>query len=335
MWRNPLNLVGREENTTPQEKSGPTSSHIDSADAIAQLRLRLRARGYAPSTITQYTGHLRAFVKHLKAHGITDLRAVLKTHVESYKAHLRSSHLSGSTQAQTLQAVSRLFEDLVERGLLLLNPTAGVQRLTRKPSLPRRVPTPKQVQKLLAQPDANTRTGVRDLALLEVLYGCALRVGELVALDVHDIDIDNALVRIQRGKGRKGRVLPLGSAAMHTLQRYLKAARPHWAKRAPKEPALFLSHHAERITTGNVRQMLLKYSGQAGLKRISPHALRHAAATHMVQAGANLRHVQKLLGHASLTSTQIYTRVVPKDVKATHEQTHPRENGSGKKRKTS
>lgn len=302
-----------------------SAPHSCIADEIESLANSLRSRGYAPATITMYRWHLTTFDSFLKAIGVEDLRGVTREHVEAFHASFRKRKLSSSTQAQAVQAVGRMFGDLIDRGLLLVDPTAGVKRLRRRQQLPRHVPSRTVVSRLLGAANTSLRTGVRDRAILETLYGSALRIGELCALTVHDVDLDNRLIRITRGKGNKGRVVPMGDACRSWLREYLDKVRPWWAKRGPQERALFLTNRAEQINRNAVRQAIFNLCEQAGIKRISPHALRHAAATHMIAAGANIVHVQKLLGHAHLSATQIYTRVAPMEIKATHRQTHPRE----------
>ncbi len=304
---------------------GGASRGIGVLQQLTTLRDRLEARGYAASTIEQYTSLLHAFDEFLHLQDVDDLRAVRPADIEAYKAKLMRRKLSPSTRAQSLQAVGRLFDDLIERGLLLLNPTASVQRLSRKEMPPRRVPTPKQMRLLFDAIDTTKRTGVRDRAILEVLYGCALRIGELCDLVITDIDLTGRQLRVRHGKGDRERVVPLTATAREWLSEYLRSVRPRWAKHAPTERALWLTQSATTTAPGNVRQTLLYLCNKTKLKRIGPHAIRHAAATHMMARGADIRHVQELLGHQSLTTTQLYTRVAPRDVKLTHDRTHPRE----------
>ena len=322
------------DNTSNLEPCGESSKRGGATEAecrtsiSAQLPLhieRLRAAGYAPSTIRRYADLLRDFDSFLVSVNIIDLRAVKREDVEAFKLALRRRKLSQSSQAQALQAVTKLFDDLAERGLLLLNPAADIKRVARTDRLPRRVPTKAQVVRLLKAVNTSVRPGIRDRAIIEVLYGCLLRVGELVDLAVHDVDLDHQLLRIARTKTRRGRVVPLGGAAHRWLKEYLEKVRPWWARRAPDERAVFLSNRSEAMTGELVRQNLYRLSLEANIKRVSPHALRHAGATHMLAAGADMRHVQKLLGHRHLSSTQLYTHVAPTEVKATHRRTHPRE----------
>lgn len=292
---------------------------------VGALARRLEACGYAPTTVKSYVGLLGDFGRYLDTRGIDDVRGVLREHVEGYARHLLGRRLSSSTRSQSLRALARLFDDLVDRGVLLVSPAAGVAPIHRRTALPRRVPSEREVRQLIAACNVRKRTGLRDRSIIEVLYGSALRVGELVALSIEDVALDDRLLRIERGKGARDRVVPLTAEARRWLERYLDEVRPWWARRCRSARTLYLTNRSEPITSSVVRQMLVVLCDKARLARLSPHALRHAAATHLVRAGADVRYVQKLLGHAQMTTTQVYTRVAPMDVKHTHAASHPRE----------
>jgi integrase/recombinase XerD len=293
---------------------------------VAELVVRMELRDYAPATITQTRWLLSDFARYLDNHRLDDLRAVLPRHIEQYAAWLHSRELSTSTRSQALRAVARLFDDLLNRGVLLSAPTSRIKIPHRKTVLPRRVPTQKEMRQLLAAANTHRNTGIRDRALLELLYGSALRINELCGLAVDDVDLGDRVARVM-GKGARERVVPLSDAATSWLQRYLAEIRPRWLRRRPPQAALFLTNRGEPLSTNTTRSNLWSLCRKARVPRISPHAVRHAAATHLLQAGADVRQVQVLLGHASIASTQIYTRVVPLEVKATHARTHPRELG--------
>jgi integrase/recombinase XerC len=180
-----------------------------------------------------------------------------------------------------------------------------------------------EVESLLTAPDTNTAIGLRDRAILELLYSTGMRVGELLALDLSDLDRQNALVKV-RGKGKKERILPVGGAALSSLDSYL--ARRHELKCGKPAQAIFLSQRGNRLPDAkSIQRRIEKYARAAGIReKITPHMLRHTFATHMLNAGADLRSIQELLGHASLSTTQIYTHVTADRLKRVYEKAHPR-----------
>jgi integrase/recombinase XerD len=180
------------------------------------------------------------------------------------------------------------------------------------------------MQKLLVQPNLSLRTGIRDRAVMEVLYSSAVRLDELLHLEVYHVDLTDKVLFIRKGKGRRQRVVPLGKPAALYLKEYLTHIRPHWVKKHPQQRRLFLTHGGLPLTGNTVRSFIRRYRLAAGIhKPVSPHTFRRSCATHLVQQGADIRHVQKLLGHADLKTTQIYARLMPADVKQTHNRTHP------------
>jgi integrase/recombinase XerD len=228
------------------------------------------------------------------------------------------------TRALRLRAVKRLFDHLTASGQLLVHPAEHVVEIRRKDRLPRSVLTLKQVEQLLAAPDTATALGIRDRALLEVFYGTGIRVGEFEAVRVGDLDLAGQMLHIRCGKGDRPRMVPLGRTACEWLQRYLGEVRPALAKRRPLERALFLVQTGRPLAQAQIRAILRGYGARCHLKKpVTPHALRHACATHLLRAGADIRLIQELLGHARLDSTAIYTRVAPTDLKAVHARYHP------------
>jgi integrase/recombinase XerC len=268
---------------------------------------------------------LGELARHLDTLGIREACAVLPEHIGSFARAQRRRQLATSTRAQSLSAAARFFGELVERGELLLDPAGALARAVRRHSVLPHVPTRAQISRLLAAAPRRRHTGVRDRAIIELLYGSALRVGELVGLELGDVDFALRLVRIRRGKGARERVVPLGGPAAAWLTRYLAEMRARWTRGRPRTASLLVTNRGAPMDSWAVRAVLLATCRRAHLGRIGPHALRHAAATHMLAAGADLRHVQMLLGHADAATTQVYTRVEPTEVKAMHRRTHPRE----------
>jgi integrase/recombinase XerD len=295
-------------------------------DVLLAFLAEMHRRNFAAATITGYRDAIEEFFCRLRQLNITDPRQVRRSHVEEHQAWLLGRKLKPRTVAHRIQAIRGLFEHLTSTGKLLTAPTDGVVALKLSRVLPRRVVTEREMQKLLAAPDVVTALGIRDRAMLEMLYSTAMRAGEILSLEVADIDTEHGLVHIREGKGRKDRVVPLGRAAQTWVRRYTTDVRPGWLKNE-SERGLFVSKHGTPFTVENLHAMLRRHCTAAKLEHIYPHAIRHAVATHMLARGADLRAVQKLLGHASLTTTQFYTRVTPTEVLAAHRRTHPLEAG--------
>jgi integrase/recombinase XerD len=229
-----------------------------------------------------------------------------------------------STQRWHLQSVRRLFHFLEREDALLHNPTLDLE-LPSWRLLPRAVINQDQARRLVAHPDPHTSRGKRSRAILELLYGTGIRVSECERLDVGDVDLAQGVVFVRDGKGRKDRVVPALGRAADALDLYLRAARPELV-RNPAERALFLTRHGTRVRAKSIRYLVLMTRKGAEIPLpVTPHGLRHACATHLVKNGADVRHVQKLLGHQSLTSTQIYTDVAAHDLARVLEKAHPRE----------
>jgi integrase/recombinase XerD len=297
-------------------------------DALTSLLGDLRLRNYSPKTIDNYGDQLRRFGEWLSAALAADLRRVSRTDIDEYQAYVRSEAIGTETKALRLRAVKRLFDYLTASGQLLVHPAEHIVELRRKDRLPGAVLTVKQVGQLLAAPDTKRPVGIRDRALLEVLYATGVRVGELEQVHVSDVDLAAQTLTIRHGKGDRQRIVPLGQAASDWVKRYLDDVRPALCKRRPFERAHFVVVTGKPLAQPQIRAILRNYQRQCHLKKaVTPHALRHACATHLLQAGADIRLIQELLGHARLDSTAIYTRVVPLDIKTVHARYHPKEAG--------
>ncbi len=297
-------------------------------DAVTSLLADLRLRNYSPKTLDNYGDQLRRFQEWLCATLAADLRRVSRTDIDLYQAYVRSEAIGIETKALRLRAVKRLFDYLTASGQLLLHPAEHIVELRCKDRLPGAVLTVKQVEKLLAAPDTTRPLGIRDRALLEVLYGTGIRVGELEQVQVADVDLVVQTLTIRHGKGDRQRIVPLGQAASDWLKRYVDSVRPAFCQSRPFERALLVVVTGRPLAQPQIRMILRNYRQQCHLKKaVTPHALRHACATHLLQAGADIRLIQELLGHARLDTTAIYTRVVPLDLKSVHARYHPREAG--------
>lgn len=294
--------------------------------AVDALLGELRLAGYSPASQKVYRDQLKRFAAWLAAQGITDLRRVCVADSDAYLAFVMAEQIGAGCRRLRVRAVKRLFAFLMERGCLFLNPAEHLVEPARSERLPTVVVGVEQLQSLLAAPDVTTPLGLRDRALLEVLYATGLRVGELERVVLTDLDLGDEMLTVQHGKGDKPRVVPLGRQAVYWVGLYLREARPCLTKRYPAERALFVVRTGRPLMQTQIREILHKYCVTLDLPfHLSPHGLRHACATHLLRAGADIRTIQTLLGHQRLDSTAIYTAVAATDVKATHRHYHPKE----------
>lgn len=240
------------------------------------------------------------------------------------------SPMAPSSVARTLVSVRAFYRFLVREMGLEADPTARVGSPARPRSIPKAISL-EQVERLIEAPPPDL-LGRRDTAMLEVLYGAGLRISELIGLDVDDVDLDEGVVVVRSGKGGKGRLVPLGSAARRALDEYLVQTRPELVRRGGGRPgdaaALFLNSRGGRLGRQGCWKVLKRHARTAGLDRlVSPHTLRHSFATHMLDAGADIRVVQELLGHSSLATTQVYTLVSDRHLHEVYVTSHPRARG--------
>jgi integrase/recombinase XerC len=243
--------------------------------------------------------------------------------VRKLMADLREHNYCKSTVARKLATLRSFYKFLVRRGYLSNNPVAPIRTPKQDKRLPKCLEI-EQIEKLLSNPDTTTLLGARDRAMLEVLYSTGMRVSELIALDIADVDLTTNIVRVS-GKGKKRRVIPLGPGAVQTILHFLDLRRNDPRSSTFDSDALFINKHGQRLSTRSVRRKLDKYLLDAGLDlSVSPHTLRHSFATHMLRRGADLRSVQEMLGHQSLSTTQIYTHLSGETVKENYDKSHPR-----------
>jgi len=246
----------------------------------------------------------------------------------SYLSHLNDKQYSKATIARKLATLRSFYKFLVKRAHIDSNPVTGIRTPKQDKKLPRFLEY-EEVKKLLETPPLNNWLGARDRAILETLYSTGIRVSELVGLNMDDIDFLGEVVHV-RGKGKKERIAPISSSALQVIQHYMEFRN----KRAQSNSnfdskVLFVNKHGRRLSTRSVRRKMDKYLKMAGLDpSISPHTLRHSFATHMLNSGADLRSVQELLGHQSLSTTQIYTHLTTTKLKEVYDNAHPREHQS-------
>ncbi len=281
----------------------------------------LRALGMAEKTRRAYGCDLEQLATWASGH---DLRPpdLGPRQLRRYAAVLSERGASKTTVARKLAAIRSFYRALLERGAVESNPAELVASPKRDVHLPR-VLRRSEASEMLDRIPAGTPLQVRDRAIFELAYSSGLRAQEIVSLDLGDTDFDSETVRVT-GKGNKTRVLPVGEPAQRALQRYLEAAR-HALGPARAEQALFISRRGRRLSPSDVRRRLEKWVREAAVAgRISPHTLRHSFATHLLEGGADLRSIQELLGHASVSTTQVYTRVEPSRLRQEYAKSHPR-----------
>ena len=276
--------------------------------------------GLSGNTLSAYRADLAAFQTWLSKKGL-DLKSAGRAELLGYLAANVRQGLSPRSSARRLSTLRRFYRYLLREGMIQDDPTADV----RSPSLGRPLPkaiTEANVEKLLAAP-AETTLGLRDRAMLETMYASGLRVSELVSLALNELDLTTGLVRVT-GKGGKERIVPLGDEATSQLRNYLDRARPELIG-DQKNGAVFITRRGKPMTRQAFWQLIKRYTVIAGIDTdLSPHSLRHAFATHLLNHGADLRSVQMLLGHADLSTTQIYTHVARARLQSLHSSHHPR-----------
>ena len=282
-------------------------------------------RNYSPHTISNYQRDLKQFLSFLVLKKISNLHDFSQSLARQFLIYLEEKKYSRRSLARKIATCRSFFKYLVSENVVLHNPWG----LISTPKLPRRLPNflyLEEVVKLLNAIPENTTEGKRDKAILEVLYGGGIRVSELVQLNLPDIDVHEGEVRVM-GKGSKERIVLIGSHAKNALEIYLREIRPALLKKGNKDDknVIFLNRTGTRLTTRSIERMLVNYAKKAGIdKKVTPHTLRHSFATHLLAGGADLRIVQELLGHASLSTTQVYTHITKERLKKIYDTHHPR-----------
>ena len=299
------------------------NSKADRDPAIDQFIDSLWAqKGLAEMTLSAYQQDLTQFSRWLAAHS-KSLSAAQQTDIQQFLGERFERGSSARSNARLLSTLKQFYRHLVRLGERQDNPTALVSAPRIHRSLPQAM-NERDVEKLLQAPDLESDFGMRDRCMLELMYSSGLRVSELVGLQLNQVNTRLGLVRLV-GKGSKERVVPVGEEALHWLKLYLQQARPALQASSAVNDALFLSSRSTAITRQAFWQNIKKHLLTAGVKTVfSPHSLRHAFATHLLNHGADLRTVQMLLGHSSLSTTQIYTHIAQTRLQSIHAQHHPR-----------
>ena len=304
-------------NFKPSEPSPESIAEID--DFCDALWLD---DGLAKTSLASYRSDLLRFAAWLEANDGNALSSASEHALIRFIASL-SAALKASSQARYISTLRRFYRHLLTRNRITADPTLKIA-MPAKPSRLPKIISEGNVESLLAAPPADTPLGLRDRAMLETLYATGLRVSELVALKLHEINLDMGVIRVF-GKGSKERLVPLGENAIDEIRRYLTEARPNFLKGRQSDD-IFVTARGGAMTRQAFWQLIKRYATSAGIdaRRLSPHVLRHAFATHLLNHGADLRVVQLLLGHADISTTQIYTHVARERLKTLHAKHHPR-----------
>jgi len=275
--------------------------------------------GASKNTLAAYRSDLKIFNKWLAEKSFISVNS---KHIQDYFSERQKNNISSSSQARILTCLHSFYQYLLANQLIKKDPTEQLSQ----PKLEKKLPVflkIQEVEKLLEAPSSSSLFGQRDRAMLELLYSCGLRVSELINLSYHNINLKEEFIRIH-GKGNKERVLPMGEIAIDYLMKYETNARPILLKNGQSD-SYFLSNRGRAMSRQNFFYIIKAYANQVGIdKPLSPHSLRHAFATHLVQKGADLRSVQLMLGHSDISSTQLYTHIQNAQLKAQHAKHHPR-----------
>jgi integrase/recombinase XerD len=279
-------------------------------------------RGLAKNTLESYGRDLHQYLEYLQQKKNLSLANTTQATVIGYLLQLQARGKATATLSRSLAAIKSYYHYMARENRIERDPTVNLDAPKQEKRLPR-VLSVTEVERLLEQPDIKNPVGIRDRAMLEVLYATGLRVSELVSLKVEDINLDTGYIKCY-GKGSKERIVPLGSVAIKFLKLYQDHARKFLASRL-MENTLFLNHHGKGLTRQGFWKIIKKYADNLDiLTDITPHTLRHSFATHLLENGADLRSVQEMLGHADIATTQIYTHLTKGKIKEIYEKTHPR-----------
>ncbi|MGH8612587.1 MAG: tyrosine-type recombinase/integrase [Gammaproteobacteria bacterium] len=305
-------------------------------DWVERYRQHLAVLNFAPRTWITQRSYLRVFKRFLDELQVHDIQAVTASTVQDFQRRLfyqptvRGLARTVASQNSALSTVKMFFTFLHAEGALSVNPAKEIHYARQPDPLPRNILTQQEARKIIETPDTHTLLGYRDRTILEVLYATGIRKQELMNLTVTDVNLEEELLRINAGKGGKDRVVPLSRIASRLLETYLKAIRPELLRNATSSQ-LFISLRARPMGKNTVGAVVEKYARLAHVKKpVTCHLWRHTCATHLLKNHANLRHVQEILGHRSLATTERYLRLTITDLKEAHRKCHPREQSLAK-----
>lgn len=300
-------------------------------DALRRYLNALLSEGKSRSTAINAKSALKALCALLESIGVSHIAELNHDTLMAYREELawhvtaKGTPLSARSQAESLGHLRAFCRFLVREDWLLADPSLRIPNPKKPRSLPRAILDAKEVHQLMAQPDMRTARGQRDRVILEVLYSTAIRREEVSNLKMQDVDTATGYVQVRQGKGGKDRVVPLGASVCQLIETYIAGVRGEWPN-ADASDYLFLNRWGNRMDPNSVGAVVHKCVQWAGIKKpVSTHTFRHSCATHMLKNGASIRHLQEMLGHVSLETTQVYTRITINDLKDIHAKYHPRE----------
>lgn len=281
-------------------------------------------KGLAQNTIVSYERDLKSYIQYLRTvENISTFQETGRIQIVHFLGFLKEQGKSSRTLARHVASIRALHQFLLREKAMDHDPSVHLDTPKMERSLPK-VLSLKEVERLLDSPKYSDHFGLRDKAMLELLYATGIRVSELINLDLGDVHLTMGFIRCI-GKGNKERIIPLGNSAAAAIQNYIDKGRPKFVSKKYKDEALFLNHHGKRLTRQGFWKILKRLTGEAGIeKELTPHTLRHSFATHLLENGADLRAVQEMLGHADISTTQIYTHVTKTRLKDVYSQFHPR-----------
>ena len=294
-------------------------------DALDDYMQFLRVeRQLADNTLLSYERDLRSYLQYLKeVEQLESLRNVERIHILNHLSHLKETTMSSRTVARHISSIRSFHQFLIRERVVDKDPTVHLEMPQMDKKLPN-VLSIEEVETLIEAPDTSKANGKRDQAMLELLYASGMRVSECINLDMEDVNLTMGFVRCF-GKGGKERIIPLGKSALSACKDYLSGARRELAKPGVTTDALFINQRGKRLTRQGFWKLLKQHAQKAGIqKELTPHTLRHSFATHLIENGADLRAVQEMLGHADISTTQIYTHVSKTRLKDVYSQFHPR-----------
>lgn len=287
---------------------------------LAHLKLE---KNLSDNTISSYKNDLNSFNEYLQDLNIDDPSAISSEHLNGFFKLLKDIGLVGSSAARYFSSLKGFFLFLLRNKYVIKNPIDKISAPKVSKKLPGVLDVP-EIEKILSLPDVNNKLGLRDKAILELFYACGTRVSELINLKVNDLFLNDEVIRVL-GKGSKERLIPIGSSAIMWINEYLTKSRPLLMKKMKSENYLFLNSRSTKLSRMGVWKIIERYVNEADIKKdVHPHTFRHSFATHLLEGGADLRAVQEMLGHADISTTQIYTHIDRDYIKQVHKQYHPR-----------